>query len=407
MSRLPTFSVLAIAAAAILSALFATPASAQSEPYYYLGLSGGQSRGQIDESRISNRLIGPGLMINSITSQERDIAWKAFGGYQFNRYLAAEAGFFSLGAFDFTTTTTPAGKLQGQTQVQGINLDLVATMPVGDRLSGLARVGGQYARTRGEYTASDAVGPFRNTPSDRRTNLKVGLGLQYEFIPAFLMRGEVERYRVSDAMDSRDPVNAFTLSAVFPFGRAPQATRTAYVAPAYVAPVYAAPAYVAPARQPVPMAMPAPAPVPVPAAVVVPAAPVMAAAPQPRRVSFSVDSLFGFDQSTVRPGSKTAPDTFARALQGAQYDTIKVEGHTDRLGSTAYNQKLSQQRAEAVKAYLFSSGGLAASKISAAGKGKSTPVSKPEDCKGERAARKLISCLQADRRVDIEVTGTR
>ena len=402
MSRLPTISVLAIAAAAILSALFATPASAQSEPYYYLGLSGGQSRGQIDESRISNRLIGPGPMINSINSQERDIAWKAFGGYQFNRYLAAEAGFFNLGAFDFTTTTTPAGKLQGQTQVQGINLDLAATMPISDRLSGLARVGAQYARTRGEYTGSDAVGPFRNTPSGRRTNLKVGLGLQYEFSPAFLMRGEVERYRVSDAMDSRDPVNAFTLSAVFPFGRAPQATRTAYLAPAY-----AAPAYVATAPQPVPMAMPAPAPVPVPAAVVVPAAPVMAAAPQPRRVSFSADSLFGFDQSTVRPGSKTAPDTFARALQGAQYDTIKVEGHTDRLGSTAYNQKLSQQRVEAVKAYLFSSGGLAASKISAAGKGKSTPVSKPEDCMGERATPKLISCLQVDRRVDVEVTGTR
>ena len=402
MSRHPTFNVLAIAAAATLSALFAAPASAQSEPYYYLGLSGGQSRGQIDESRISSRLIGPGLTINSITSQERDMAWKAFGGYQFNRYLAVEAGFFSLGSFDFTTTTTPAGKLQGQTKVQGINLDLVATMPISDRLSGLARVGGQYARTRGEYTGSGAVGPFHNTPSDRRTNLKVGLGLQYEFSPAFLMRGEVERYRVSDAMGGRDPVNAFTLSAVFPFGRAPQATRTAYVAPAYVAP-----AYVAPAPQPAPMAMPAPAPVPAPVVVVVPAAPVVAAAPQPRRVSFSADSLFGFDQSTVRPDSMAGLDTFARELQGAQYDTIKVEGHTDRLGSTAYNQKLSQQRAEAVKAYLVSNDGLAASKISAAGKGESTPVAKPEDCKGERATPKLISCLQADRRVDLEVTGTR
>ena len=400
MSRHPTFSVLAVAAVAALSALFATPSSAQSEPYYYLGLSGGQSRGQIDENRISNRLVGPGLTINSITSQDRDIAWKAFGGYQFNRNLAVEAGIFSLGTFDFTTTTTPAGKLQGQTQVQGINLDLVATMPISDRLSGLARVGGQYARTRGEYTGSGAVGPFHNTPSDRRTNLKVGVGLQYEFSPAFLMRGEVERYRVSDAMGGRDHVNAFTLSAVFPFGRAPQATRTAYVAPAYVAP----------APQPAPLAMPAPAPAPAPAPVmvVVPAAPVVvAAAPQPRRVSFSADSLFGFDQSTVRPDSKTGLDAFARELQGTQYDTIKVEGHTDRLGSTAYNQKLSQQRADAVKAYLVSSGGVAASKISAAGKGESTPVTQPENCKGERATPKLINCLQPDRRVDVVVTGTR
>ena len=67
MSRHSTLSVLAIAAAATLSALFAAPAAAQSEPYYYLGLSGGQPRGQIDESRTSNRLIGPGLTINSIT----------------------------------------------------------------------------------------------------------------------------------------------------------------------------------------------------------------------------------------------------------------------------------------------------------------------------------------------------
>jgi len=394
MSRHPTFSVLALAA---LAALCASPASAQADSYYYLGLSGGQSRGQIDEGRISNNLVGPGLTLNSINSQERDITWKAFGGYQLNRFLAVEAGFFSLGSFDFTTTTTPAGKLQGQTKLQGLNLDLVATLPISDRWSGLARVGGQYARTRGEYTGSGAVGPFHNTPSERRSNLKVGLGLQYEFSPSFLMRGEVERYRVSDAMGGRDNVNAYTVSAVFPFGRAPQATRSAYLAPAYVAP----------APQPAPMAMPMPAPAPAPLVVVVPVAPVVAAAPQPRRVSFSADSLFGFDQSTVRPDSKAGLDTLARELQGAQYDTITVEGHTDRLGSTAYNQKLSLQRAEAVKAYLVSSDGLAAAKISTVGKGETTPVTKPEDCKGEHATPKLITCLQADRRVDVEVSGTR
>jgi len=394
MSRHPTFGVLALAA---LAALCASPASAQADSYYYLGLSGGQSRGQIDEGRISNNLAGPGLTLNSINSQERDITWKAFGGYQLNRFLAVEAGFFSLGSFDFTTTTTPAGKLQGQTKLQGLNLDLVATLPISDRWSGLARVGGQYARTRGEYTGSGAVGPFHNTPSERRSNLKVGLGLQYEFSPSFLMRGEVERYRVSDAMGGRDNVNAYTVSAVFPFGRAPQATRSAYLAPAYVAP----------APQPAPMAMPMPAPAPAPLVVVVPVAPVVAAAPQPRRVSFSADSLFGFDQSTVRPDSKAGLDTLARELQGAQYDTITVEGHTDRLGSTAYNQKLSLQRAEAVKAYLVSSDGLAAAKISTVGKGETTPVTKPEDCKGEHATPKLITCLQADRRVDVEVSGTR
>ena len=86
---------------------------------------------------------------------------------------------------------------------------------------------------------------------------------------------------------------------------------------------------------------------------------------------------------------------------------ITVEGHTDRLGSTAYNQRLSAQRTEAVKAHLVSSGGLAAAKVSAAGKGESAPVTKPEEWKGNKQSPKLIACLQPDRRVEVEVTGTR
>ena len=149
--------------------------------------------------------------------------------------------------------------------------------------------------------------------------------------------------------------------------------------------------------------MPAPAPI----VMAAPAAPVVMSAPQPRRVSFSADSLFGFNESGVRPAGKAKLDKFARELQGTQYDTIKVEGHTDRIGSNTYNQKLSTKRAEAVRAYLVGSSGLAAAKITAVGKGASSPTTKPEDCKGKRATPKLIACLQPDRRVDVEVTGTR
>ncbi len=67
---------------------------------------------------------------------------------------------------------------------------------------------------------------------------------------------------------------------------------------------------------------------------------------------------------------------------------IRVEGHTDRLGSSAYNEKLSLQRAEAVKSYLVISGGINPAKISAVGKGESAR-------------------LQPDRRVEVEVSGTR
>ena len=68
---------------------------------------------------------------------------------------------------------------------------------------------------------------------------------------------------------------------------------------------------------------------------------------------------------------------------------------------------MSTRRAETVKAYLVRSGDIDATKISATGKGETEPVTKPEDCKGSKPNPKLIACLQGDRRVDVEVTGTR
>ncbi len=65
------------------------------------------------------------------------------------------------------------------------------------------------------------------------------------------------------------------------------------------------------------------------------------------------------------------------------------------------------QRADVVKGYLVSNGRLDAAKVSSQGKGESTPITKPGDCKGNTANAKLIACLQPDRRVDIEVVGTR
>lgn len=124
-------------------------------------------------------------------------------------------------------------------------------------------------------------------------------------------------------------------------------------------------------------------------------------------MSFESDSLFGFDRSEVRPEGRADLDRFARELQGAQFEVITVEGHTDRLGSTAYNQALSTRRADAVKAHLVSSAGIDGKKISAVGKGESMPVTKADQCKGKEATPALITCLQPDRRVEVEVTGTK
>jgi OOP family OmpA-OmpF porin len=368
-----------------LASLVAASAFAQdsASSYYYGGLSIGQSRATIDEDRITATLLGEGLSTTAMSRDERDTAYRLFGGYQFNRYLGLEAGVFGLGTFGFKSTTVPEGTLTGQIKLQGLSLDLVGTLPLSERWSAIGRIGAQSAHAHDSFRGTGAVSVANANPSKSEINYKVGAGLQYEINPSFFVRGEVERYRINDAVGNRGDIDVVSLSLVFPFGRAPARVP---------APVVAAPAYVAPAPEPVVMAPPQPV------AVVVP----------PRhRVSLSADSLFAFDAAEVRPEARADLDTFAKELGGAQFEVITVEGHTDRLGSAAYNQRLSVQRAESVKAYLVTSGGLDATRISAIGKGESTPVTKAEDCKGSLPHARLIACLQADRRVEVEVTGTR
>ena len=377
-----------------LGSVLAASSFGQEGGYPYVGLSAGQSRAKIDEPRITATLLGSGLTTTSMTRDESDPAYKLFGGYQFNRNFALEAGYFNLGRFGFTSTTAPAGTLTGSIKLHGFNLDLVGTLPITDRFSAIARVGGQYAYARDNFSGSGAVNVLNPNPSAHGFNYKAGLGLQYEFNPSFLVRAEAERYRINDAVGNRGDINLFSASLVFPFGRTPAAAPRATVAPAYVAPAYVAPA---------PAAVAAPEPPPVVA--IAAAAPIVA--PARRRVSFSADSLFTFDQSVVRPEGRMALDRFARELAGTDFAVITVEGHTDRLGSQAYNQRLSTRRAEAVKAYLVGTGGIDGAKISAIGKNESAPVTHPGDCKGTTPSVQLIACLQPDRRVEVEVSGTR
>ena len=124
-------------------------------------------------------------------------------------------------------------------------------------------------------------------------------------------------------------------------------------------------------------------------------------------MSFSADSLFDFNKSTVKPAGKQALDNFAAKLRGDQFDVITVTGYTDRIGGHEYNQKLSERRAEAVKSYLVETAGIPEGKISAQGADGSAPVTKPDECPGPRRTPELIRCLAPDRRVDVEVTGSR
>lgn len=130
-------------------------------------------------------------------------------------------------------------------------------------------------------------------------------------------------------------------------------------------------------------------------------------APAAQKFTLAADALFDFDKSSLRPEGMKKLDDLADALRGKQHDTILATGHTDRIGSLRYNQRLSERRAETVKKYLQGKG-LDVSRINAIGKGKTQPVTKPTDCIGPKMTRAAIrACMQPDRRVEIEVSGSR
>ena len=135
-------------------------------------------------------------------------------------------------------------------------------------------------------------------------------------------------------------------------------------------------------------------------------APVPAPVTEPEKVSLSADELFDFDKAVLKPGGKQALDDLVGKLGGIKYDTIVAIGYADRIGSDNYNKKLSLRRAEAVKAYLVKEKGIPADKIFTDGKGEANSVT-GDTCKGTKKTKALIQCLQPDRRVEVEVAGTR
>ncbi len=364
-------------------ATIASQCAVADDSNWYIGGNVGQSRATIDNPRISTQLLGAGLATTSIFDNNRDTGYKIFGGYQINKYFSLEGGYFNLGDFGYTATTVPAGTLNGNIRLQGVNLDGVGTLPITDQFSVFGRVGLNYAQARDGFSSTGLVPvPANANPGKTELNYKLGAGLQYDFTKSLGMRLEAERYRINDAVGNRGDIDLYSLGLIYRFGVEKPAPTPR---PAEPEPVAAAPA----------------------------PEPVAEAAPQPvhRKVVFaadsSVDSLFDFGKSDVKPSGKAAIDKFTTDIKGADFSRITVTGHTDRIGSHAYNMKLSQQRAEAVKAYMVESAGIPADKIEAQGVDGADPVTKPGECKGKKVSKALISCLAPDRRVEVEVNATR
>ncbi len=131
--------------------------------------------------------------------------------------------------------------------------------------------------------------------------------------------------------------------------------------------------------------------------------------PSGEKITLAADALFDFDKAVLRPEGKAKLDELASKAGALKLEVILAVGHTDRIGKDAYNQKLSEKRAAAVKEYLVSKG-IEANRVYTEGKGEKQPKT-GDACKKMGAEsgknKKLVECLQPDRRVDIEIIGTK
>lgn len=214
----------------------------------------------------------------------------------------------------------------------------------------------------------------------------VGVGAQYLFTDTFGLQADIRQQwsRAEDAAGDDDTISntLFNLGGIFRFG-APKA-----------APVVAAPE---PTFEPLPAIAPVDEYVPEPLNIVESCAPSM------ETITISAEELFGFDRATLKSDGEIQLNGVAEKINtNPDISLVMVIGHTDRIGSAAYNQRLSERRADMVAKYLVSQG-VDPSRLQALGRGETEPV---VECSGIRG-KALIECLQPNRRVEITAQHTK
>ncbi len=123
-----------------------------------------------------------------------------------------------------------------------------------------------------------------------------------------------------------------------------------------------------------------------------------------QKITLASKALFDFDKAVLRPDGKQAIDSdiISKLRDMQKLELVLVTGHTDRIGTQAYNQRLSERRADAVRNYLVEKG-VPRDRIETLGMGKTQPV--PGVVCNQKNMKELIACLAPNRRVEVEVKG--
>ena len=149
--------------------------------------------------------------------------------------------------------------------------------------------------------------------------------------------------------------------------------------------------------------------IPAPAPIAQTPAPVWVAAAAPlvvyEKVVFDANVLFDSNKSALRPAGRDTLDAFVKKIDGLEARSVMAVGYADRMGTEGSNQILSEDRVNTVKAYLVSRG-VASNRVETSAKGETRPTTYATECKDANTP-KNVACMQPDRHVFIEISGTR
>nr|AEC04330.1 outer membrane protein A [Pasteurella multocida] len=295
--------------------------------------------------------------------KRNSVTYGVFGGYQITDNFAVELGYDDFGRAKLRMAEKDQkAKDAAKHTNHGAHLSLKASYPVLDGLDIYARVGA--ALIRSDYKVYDHSDPaklpqFKRTHSTQVSPVFAG-GLEYAFMPELALPVEYQWVNnvgqvkdvLGERVDYRPDIGSVTAGLSYRFGQS-----------VYVPEVVS------------------------------------------KTFTLNSDVTFGFDKADLKPAAQNVLDGIYGEIAQLKSASVAVAGYTDRLGSDAYNLKLSQRRADTVANYLVAKG-VAQNAISATGHGEANPVTgnKCDSVKGRKA---LIACLADDRPVEIAVKGNK
>jgi OOP family OmpA-OmpF porin len=349
----------AAALGTVVVAILVSGSAGAADSGWYIGANAGQSRANIDDPAIMADLLDAGLTTTAITDDDRHFGFKAFGGYQFNRFLALESGYFDLGKFSFQASTSPAGTLRGEIEIHGVNLDLVGFVPFTEKFAAFGRVGAIYAEAEDSFTATGAVNVLDPNRRKRAANYKFGLGLQYNFFDEFGMRAEAERYRIDDAVGNDGDIDLVSVGFVFRFGGGSGPARVA--------------------AEPLSVMTPMAVTVPVPET----------GSDRTQKYCSILDFQFEVNKDDIQREEKEKLAVIGTFLNKYPETSAVIEGHTDNVGPPEQNLRLSRRRADSVVSYLVDTLHVAPARLSAVGYGDTRPLGDNRTEEGKRMNRRI------------------